>query len=211
MNNTGNIILSILIPSIPKRKYKLDALLIELTEQIEALKQHEMLGIVEVIFDDSKSFLEGGLSIGKKRQSLVKLANGKYLCFLDDDESIAPNYVESLLRLCNFDLDICTFRAISKLEASWGLVDMRLAYKFNDQFSPEFTIRRMPFHICPVRSKFAKLYEFEDISNAEDSKWIEQVLQHCTTEAHTDKILFQYNHNSQNSEADKIENYVHTK
>lgn len=210
MNNSGNIILSILIPSIPKRKHKLDALLSELTRQRKEVAQHEMLGVVEIIFDDSISFLDGGLSIGKKRQSLVSLANGKYLCFLDDDESIAPNYVESLLRLCNFDLDICTFRAMSKLETAWGLVDMRLAYKFNDQFSPEFTIRRMPFHTCPVRSEFAKLYQFEDISNAEDSRWMQQVLSHCTTEAHTDKILFQYNH-GRHSEADKIENHVHTK
>lgn len=210
MNNTGNIMLSILIPSIPKRKQKLDRLLCELTKQIEAIKQHEMLGIVEAVFDDSISFLDGGLSIGKKREKLVKLATGKYLCFLDDDESIAPNYVESLLRLCNFDLDICTFRAISKLETAWGLVDMRLAYKLNDQFTPEHTIRRMPFHMCPVRSEFAKLYEFEDINNAEDSRWMEQVLAHCTTEAHTDKILFQYNH-GQHSEADKIEKYVHAK
>jgi len=210
MNNSGKIILSILIPSIPKRKHKLDALLSELTKQRKEVAQHEMLGIVEIIFDDSIAFLDGGLSIGKKRQSLVKSAKGKYLCFLDDDESIAPNYVESLLRLCNFDLDICTFRAMSKLETAWGLVDMRLAYKLNDQFTPEHTIRRMPFHMCPVRSEFAKLYQFENISNAEDSRWMEQVLAHCTTEAHTDKILFQYNH-GQHSEADKIEKYVHAK
>lgn len=208
MNNAGNIILSILIPSIPKRKDRLNVLRDCLECRIESIvKQHEMLGTVEVIIDDSKSFLDGGLSIGKKRESLVNRAKGKYLCFLDDDESIAPNYVESLLRLCNFDLDICTFRAISKLETAWGLVDMRLSYKFNDQFSPEFTIRRMPFHICPVRSAFAKLYQFEDINNAEDSRWMEKVLAHCTTEAHTDKILFQYNHGS-HSEADKITNHV---
>lgn len=210
MNNTGKIMLSILIPSIPSREDKLTKLLDNLGKQINALSVHDTLGNIEVIVDNTKSFLDGGLSIGKKRESLVSVASGKYLCFLDDDESISPDYAETLLRLCNYDLDICTFRAIVKLETTWGLVDMRLAYKTNDQFSPEFIVRRMPFHMCPVRSKFAKKYKFEDISNAEDSKWMEQVLTNCITESHTDKIIFQYNHGS-HSEADKIENHVHAK
>jgi glycosyltransferase involved in cell wall biosynthesis len=207
MNNTGNTILSILIPSIPKRKHKLDRLLAILNAQINQVSEHETLGIVEVVVDDSPSFLDGGLSIGKKRQSLVSKANGKYLCFLDDDESIAPNYTETLLRLCNFDLDVCTFRSIIKLDSAWGLVDMRLFYKENDQFSPEYTMRRPPWHICPVRREFASLYEFDDINNAEDYIWFEKVLTHCTTEAHTDKILFQYNH-GKHSEADLITNTI---
>ena len=205
MNNTGITILSILIPSIPKRADKLSKLFYILLNQIDQIKQHEMLGKVELIVDDSNSFLEGGLSIGKKRQALVNEATGKYLCFLDDDESVAPNYVETLLRLCNCDLDVCTFRSIIKLESAWGMVDMKLVYKTNDQFSPEYIMRRPPWHICPVRSEFAKLYEFEDINNAEDYAWFEKVLTHCTTEAHTDRILFQYNHNK-NSEADLITN-----
>jgi hypothetical protein len=202
MNNTDKIMLSILIPSIPSRHEMLQSMLAKLNSQN---KDFEMLGVVEFIYDDSPAFLDGGLSIGKKRQSLVERASGKYLCFLDDDESIAPNYVESLLRLCNHDMDVCTFRAIAKLNSAWGLIDMRLAYKVNDQFTPEHTVRRPPWHMCPVRSEFAKLHEFEDISNAEDSRWFEQVLTRCTTESHTDKILFQYNHGD-HSEADKIEN-----
>jgi hypothetical protein len=205
MNNTGITILSILIPSIPKRADKLKKLFYILLNQIDQLAQHEMLGKVEIVMDESKSFLDGGLSIGKKRQGLVNEATGKYLCFLDDDESIAPNYVETLLRLCNCDLDVCTFRSIIKLDSAWGMVDMRLVYKTNDQFSPEYIMRRPPWHICPVRSEFAKLYEFEDINNAEDYAWFKKVLTHCTTEAHTDKILFQYNHNK-DSEADLITN-----
>lgn len=209
MNNTGVIMLSILIPSIPSRWNKLDTLKSELNRQLKELEVHEMLGKIELVVDDSSAYLDGGLSIGKKREALVKRANGKYLCFLDDDESIAPNYLESLLRLCNYDLDVCTFKAIAKLGTAWGLVNMKLSHKVNDQFTPEHTIRRPPWHICPVRSEFAKLYDFDDINNAEDSKWFEKVLSHCTTEAHTDKILFQYNH-GHHSEADRITNLITT-
>lgn len=205
MNNEGNIILSILIPSIPERKDKL----LKLKDELK--RQEIMMGDLDFFFEtitnDSEPFLKGGLSIGKKRQSLVEAANGKYLCFLDDDESIAPNYLETLLRMCNYGQDVVTFQALAKLQTAWGIINMKLAYKINDQFTPEHTIRRPPWHICPVRSEFAKLYEFEDINNAEDFKWFEKVLTHCTTEAHTDKILFQYNHGT-HSEADKITNHV---
>jgi hypothetical protein len=206
MNNTGVKILSILIPSIPERSEMLYALTKQLHMQIMNMKAFEMLGEVELLPDAGVSYLNGGLSIGKKREGLVRRAEGKYVCFLDDDESIAPNYIETLLRLCNCDLDVCTFRALVKMEASWGLVNMRLAHKVNEQYTPEYTIRRPPWHMCPVRSEFAKLYEFEDSNNGEDYSWYEKVLNHCTTEAHTDKILFQYNHGA-HSEADKITNH----
>lgn len=197
-------ILSILIPSIPERAGNRGLLCRELERRKSNLPDE--IGTVEIIVDDSKSFLKGGLSIGKKRQGLVEKAAGKYLCFLDDDENISPIYIETLVRLCNENKDVCTFRSIIKLKDYWGLVDMRLVYKVNDQASPDYTVRRPPWHICPVRSDFAKLYEFQDINNAEDFEWFAKVLSHCTTEAHTQRILFQYNHGI-GSEADKIENY----
>lgn len=200
----SNIILSILIPTIPDRAAMFNNLWRELWEQREALsEQHPSLSSVEILYDQSAPFLLGGPSIGKKRTDLVNAAKGVYLAFLDDDESIAPNYVESLVRLCLQGADVVTFRAMAKLKDFWGIVDMRLVYKVNDQMTPEYTVRRPPWHTCPVKSKYAKLYEFNDKNNAEDFEWMEKVLRHCTTEAHTDKILFQYNHGD-HSEADRI-------
>lgn len=198
------ILLSILIPTIPERYERFTKLYNELMRQKTEFETfHDTLGRVEVLVNTEKRFLDGGLSIGKKREALVKDAEGKYLCFLDDDESIAPNYLETLMRLCFVDQDVCTFKAMVKLSTFWALVDMRLAYKTNDQINPDFTVRRPPWHMCPVRSVFAKLVPFRDVNNAEDFEWTEQVLKYCVTEAHTDKIIFQYNHGD-HSEADKI-------
>lgn len=200
--------LSILIPSIPSRKRIFEALLSNLQQQISACKtNHPALGSVQLITHAGASFLDSGLSIGEKRNDLVQSAGSEYLCFLDDDDTVPPNYIESLLRLCYQEADICTFRALLKMRDYWGIVDMRLAYAVNDQATPEYTMRRRPWHICPVKTKFAQLYRFEDKNNAEDFAWMEKVLNHCAIEAHTDKILFQYNHGP-HSEADKIENYV---
>jgi hypothetical protein len=211
MNNAGITILSILIPSIPQREYQFDELCFQVALQIYELKiAHPMLGQVEIVWDDSKRFIDGGLSIGKKRESLVQRATGKYLCFLDDDEEIAPNYVETLVRLCNEDKDVCTFRSFAKNDFYWSVIDMRLGSE-NEEATPERIVKRNAWHICPVKSEYAKLYEFEDTNYSEDWNWMEKVLTHCKTEAHTDQIIHCYNHSSKHSEADKITKHVLSK
>lgn len=208
MNNTGVIILSILIPSIPELSEMLDDLLMTLHSQRHELNEaHPMLGTVEILFDNSKRYLEGGLSIGKKRDGLVQNASGKYLCFCDVDDSPAPNYIETLMRLCQNDVDVVTFRNLTKTDTYWTVVDMSLK-NHNEEATPDRIVKRAPWHICPVKSEYAKLYDFEDSNYSEDWTWMEKVLKHCKTEAHTDQILHCYNHSSIHSEADKITKHV---
>jgi len=202
------IILSILIPTIPERGEMFTKLYNEVHRQIAYMDTtHPSLGHIQVLIDDSPKFLEGGLSIGKKREVLVKRAEGKYLCFLDDDDNISPSYVETLVRMCCFNADVVTFRNITKLDPFWTIVDMRIGYG-NDQVTPEYIVRRRPWHICPVRSEFAKKYTFQDINYGEDYNWMEKVLTHCTTESHTEQVIHEYRHSSKTSEADKITNHA---
>lgn len=204
------IILSVLICTIPERVDMFTKLYNELHRQLEYMQTfHSTLGHIEILVNSDKRFLEGGPSIGKKRESLVNLAEGKYLCFLDDDEAISPNYVETLVRLCQRDADVCTFRNISRMENYWCLVDMGLHYP-NDQASPMITVRRKPWHICPVRSSFAKLHPFPDTNYSEDFEWMEKVLAHCTTEAKSESIIHEYRH-GKHSESDKIMQHEHSK
>lgn len=199
--------LSILIPTIPERGDMFTRLFNELNSQLQYVQTvHPSLGNVQILVDDSKRFLDGGLSIGKKREALVRRAEGRYLCFLDDDENISRNYLETILRLCQRDADVITFRNFSRLERYWMVVDMSLKYAVNDQPNPDFMVRRRPWHICPVKSVFAKLHQFTDISYGEDWLWFEQVLKHCTTEAKTDAVIHEYHH-GKHSEADKITNH----
>lgn len=204
MNNTGVTILSILVPSIPERKKMLDKLLGEFYRQVHNLNTlHPMLGTAEVLFDDSKKYLSGGLSIGKKREGLVQRASGKYLCFCDVDDLPSPNYIEAIIRLCQQDKDVVTFRNFTKTDFYWTVVDMRLG-NIDDQSSPEKIVNRNCWHICPIRSEIAKRHSFPDINYSEDSEWMEKVLPDCFTEAHTDEVLHSYQHSIKFSESDKI-------
>lgn len=199
----NEVMLSILVCTIPDRFKLFSVLMSELYRQQTYCKTvHPTLGEVEIRVNADKKFNDGGLSIGAKRDSLLREAKGKYLLYLDDDESISPDYIETLLRLCNQDKDVCTFRSLSKLSNNWALVDMSLSNPM-EQINPFGITRRPPWHVCPVKREYAQLYSFENISYGEDWIWFENVLKHCKTEAHIDKIVHQYNHGS-HSEADKI-------
>lgn len=201
--NNGVIILSILIPSIPSRKASLRALKRKLKKQIEYCDQtHPTLGKIELIVNTSKPYLQGGPSIGRKRQQLLEKAKGVYLCYLDDDDDISPNYCETLLRLCNEGADVCTFRSFVRVNDFWSLVDMSLDND-NEQLHPHDITLRTPWHICPVKTEIAKQFEFSELNYGEDYDWFERVLSLCATEMHTNEILHNYNHGD-HSESDKI-------
>lgn len=200
-------ILSILIPSIPEHADMLNNLLGLLYRQKHDLNTvHPTLGDIEILFDDSRKYLNGGLSIGKKRDLLMRRATGKYLCFCDVDDMPAPNYVESLVRLCHQDKDVVTFRNFTKTDFYWTVIDMRLGSP-DEEATPDRIVNRNCWHICPIRSLIAKRYSFPDINYSEDSEWVGKVLLDCKTEAHTDQILHSYQHSVKISEADRIVKY----
>lgn len=198
------MILSILIPTIPERNLMFKKLLREVKRQAAKCHNlHPTLGNIEVLFYNSKKFTQGGLSIGKKRQVLLNRSIGEYVCFLDDDESISPDYVETLVRLCFEGKDVCTFNNISKFDNYWCVVRLSLHNIYNEQARPGI-IKRRPWHICPVKSEFAKSVEFLESNYGEDWVWFEQVLKLCKSESHTEAIIHQYNHSLKVSQSDNV-------
>lgn len=199
------ILLSVLIPALPKRYDEFMKLYHELQRQqtIQHL-HHSSLGLVEILVDDTAAMLDGGISVGAKREKLRKRAAGKFLCYADSDDNVAPNYLEVLVRLLQEDPDIATFRCLFKNDHYWSLLNMSLENQTDEQANPDSIIQRRPWHVCPVRNEIAQKEHFDDISHGEDNGWINKILPHCTRQSHTDMILTQYNHSEQNSEADKI-------
>ena len=174
--------LSILIPTLPQRKKIFNILHKNLMAQIDFVHTtHPSLGQVEILFDSSKKFLKGGLSVGAKRDALKCRATGDYLVFVDDDDIVAPNYLESVLRLLESNPDIITFRSLYKSSTYWGIVDMNLNHSENEQMNDNTIVKRKPFHVCPIRTTIAQRHTFPDINNAEDWGWMVKVLSDCKT------------------------------
>lgn len=206
----SNIVLSILIPTIPERKDIFTKLYKNVFDQIELCNiNHPVLGFCEILSDDDKKVIYGGKTVGKKRNDLVQRAEGKYLCFLDDDDNVPANYIETLLRMAMSDRDILTFRSLFKCDLYWSVCDMSLHNEI-EEATPETIFKRPPFHICPVKTELAKRFEFPNKNNAEDWEWMSQVLTLVTTEEKTNIILHQYNHSHLTSAVDEIE-YINSK
>ena len=82
-----NIDLSILILSIPSRIDEATRTIKKLEDQLGNRRSVEIL-----VFTDNRS-----QSISEKRNVLLRAARGKFVCFLDDDDGVANNYVDLLI------------------------------------------------------------------------------------------------------------------
>lgn len=201
----SSIKLSILIPSIPERSDKLDELLNEINKQKKQCFQlHPSLGDVEVIYHKTEKYINGGLTVGEKRDYLLHMAHGEYVAFVDDDEFIAPNYIEEMLRMCNEGKDICCFRSLFKCDTYIAVIDMDIHHTFNADASPEYITLRKPFHVCAIKREIAQRYHFPSQNNAEDWEYMKQVLQDVKTQSKRNMILHIYNHSANLSAVDEI-------
>ena len=84
------MIWSILIASIPERYHSAHGLLYSLLETQNVARMPD----VELIYmlDNRRR------SVGAKRNALLGMAAGEYVSFIDDDDTVAPDYVERLYR-----------------------------------------------------------------------------------------------------------------
>ena len=101
---------------------------------------------VEVLIESDN----GTLASGIKRQRLVNRAKGKYYCFVDDDDWVADDYLEQILKGCRSHADVVTFALETfgnKIKEFWrfGL------YKDHRQFG-----LMAANHLCAWKSPLAR-------------------------------------------------------
>ena len=153
--------ISILIPTMPSRRFVLDKLLNEINRQIEECSRTIK---IEVLIDCD----EGQKSVGKKRNDLLKLAKGKYSCFIDDDDFIALNYLKSF--------ESMIFDGTFDSSSLWGsyynknIFQKRIHHSVNYLKWSETsdTYLRCPNHLNLIRTSIAKSIGYADKRFAED-------------------------------------------
>lgn len=180
--------LSILIPSVPARREMALALYDRIAKQAEGLPVEILL-----LLDNKRR------SIGLKRDALVRLAQGEYLTFVDDDDAVADEYVESILD-ASHGADVVTFDSWCQINGG-PQVRVRHGVKLeNQQYNPGGFTRRA-WHIHAWRREFVLPYSFPDISNGEDWGWCRQFIDKVQTEEHVALPLYFYRYNGGVSEA----------
>jgi len=80
------LLLSILTPAVPSRLGALDALCSELAAQIGELPVEHL-----VLLDNKRR------TVGEKRDSLLRIARGDFVAFVDDDDKVSGDYVQAIL------------------------------------------------------------------------------------------------------------------
>jgi hypothetical protein len=184
--------LSILIPALFERQSELPA---ELIRQIGD-RPVELL----VLSDNRKR------STGLKRQALLDLAQGRYVTHLDDDDWVAPTYIDDVLAaIAESEVDVIVFNQ----ESTWNGENpfiVRCGLEFENEGihkDPDGKlwqdIHRKPWHWCVWNAKVAHLAKFPDGYIDDDWFWLKQAIALCGTQRRIDKVLHYYRHNSKTS------------
>lgn len=178
-------ILSILIPTLASRH-------LYLTDMLGQLERQNSPAIEVLTLVDN-----GEKSIGQKRNELLVMATGRFTTFLDDDDVIAPDYVERILKAAWLNPDVITFKMRRYIDGVL-MGEERMSFESGgeyiiDQSNPSWiTWDYPPTHLCPVRAEIAKSVPFEDLNVGEDSTWQRAVYPLLNSEVFIDRVLYQY-------------------
>ena len=181
--------LSILTPAVPSRIKQLDWLCDKISRLIgDSPVEH-------LVFLDNKR-----RSVGLKRDTLLRMARGKYVAFVDDDDDLSDDYVASVLGAADKDVDVITFLQEACIDGQSGIVEFKLGNP-NEVFHPSQIVKRNAWHICAWRRTLAILSKFPDSNYGEDWQFAGPLCQIAKTEIHIPEILHYYRHNSKTTEA----------
>ena len=174
------MILSILICTLSKRNESFSKLIIELHKQIseysngnfvsETIK-HGAYYLYKVKYENIEIIAcgdEGGLTIGTKRNILMKEAQGEYVCYHDDDDLPLPAYIKEIMKGCESGKDCCSFIGLITFD---GLKPKPFIHslKYNKYFETDTAYFRPPNHLNCIKKEFASQIPFHEKNFSEDT------------------------------------------
>jgi len=157
-------LLSILIPTIEGRENFFNRLTNKLTYQINEVG----IDKVQLLYYKDK---RGEKTTGAKRNVLIEQSKGKFIVFVDDDDSVSNNYVSAIVGCIenNPDIDAIGIQGIYTENGS-NSTFFETGLKYNWEKTNGWYTRTIN-HISPILRKHAITVKFDDITFGEDYKW----------------------------------------
>jgi cellulose synthase/poly-beta-1,6-N-acetylglucosamine synthase-like glycosyltransferase len=180
--------LAILIPTLPERTPQFSWLLKELQNQCLSVEGH-----IGINYDDTGRHV----STGTKRNYLLnaaKLLNAEYICMVDDDDIVSPDYVSSIMEGVNQGVDVVTFNGYMTTNGAHRVdFEIRLGENYEERNGKYY---RYPNHLCAFKRTLVEHVPFEDIYIGEDYRWSTKVrdLGLLKTSYHIEKQIYHYDY-----------------
>lgn len=186
-----NILLSILVPTIPNRiTYFYPRLMNDLLNQIKEYNNIELIAL----FDNKKR------TIGKKRQEMINMVQGKYIVFIDDDDRISSDYIREIMFAINLNIDVdcivfntetCINHSSTKVLCKYGIEFEKNGYinKTNTEW------RGKPAHTMVWKSDIVKSHQYNNLAHGEDVDWVYKAYKDIKKQHRIDKVLYYYDAN----------------
>lgn len=146
--------LSILICTLPKRIEMLDRLLKLLNLQYDP--------DVEILVNNDEQ-----MSIGQKRNYLLKAAKGEYVCFIDDDDIVDAYYIERLMKGIKRGVDCCSLRGIITTDGANPKPFIH-SMEYKEWFEKDGVYYRGINHLNCIKREIALQIGFPEKNHGED-------------------------------------------
>ena len=176
--------LSVLICSLESRKDMLNPLVKFITQQADP-------SILEV----SLSIDNGELSIGEKRNRLVKRAVGDYVSFVDDDDLVSDNYVSLILNAIKSNPDCCSLNGVITTN---GGDSRRFVHSLSCKswYEKDSVYYRTPNHLNAIKRSIVVQVPFPSIDHGEDRLFSDAVKRLLRSEVKIQEVLYHYRYKS---------------
>lgn len=195
---------SILIATLASRRDKLARLLAHLLPQCEADGRVEVVGFWD----------NGERPVAAKRQALLVSAAGRYVSFVDDDDTVDPRFVFHVSAAMAGDPDYVAFEHAYYVSGMRQPQRVLTGLHYGTWYSTPEVLARDITHINPVRTSIAQQADFTARPSAEggseDWTYTETVRRLAKTEAEAapGRALYHYFHDPADSAQHQLAPHV---
>ncbi len=182
----SKVILSILMCSLKEREKLFAFIHAKIFDQILNFFNREGK-IIEFIYEIDN----GEMTIGEKRNKLLLRAQGEYICFVDDDDDVSDDYIESIMNALETKPDCVGIEGILKCKS--GDLIFRHSIQFQCWYTGIDAFYRTPNHLNPVKRKIALNVCFPSKNFGEDQHYSDGIKRQLKTEKYIDHPIYFYN------------------
>jgi glycosyltransferase involved in cell wall biosynthesis len=175
--------LSILICSLPQRLAMFDALLANLTTQVCDEP-------VQIIYDDRE-----GIPTGTKRNALLQMATGDYVAYIDDDDEVSDDYIQSILEALADEPDCVGIQGIMTTDGG-NEQQWKISRMYEGWYCTNNVYYRYTNHLAPVKKEIALRAGFPDVYVREDYEYSMRLRALLRSESVIEHNIYHYRYKS---------------